>query len=416
MRSKIRELLQQRAGLINEARCVLERAEGENRDLNAEERQQYDRLLDDANGLSDRAQRLERQAALDEELEREPEGGHREPPEGRGGQPGETPEAREEERAARAFAAWLTGEEVRGEDLQLLEQRALSVGTSTEGGELVPPEQFVRRLIQAVDDRVYIRQWATKIPIVGAQSLGAPSLDADPADSDWTTEIQTGSEDSSMLFGKRTMTPNPLAKRIKVSNRLLRLAASSEDIVRMRLAYKFAVSQEKAFLTGDGNGKPLGVFVASASGIPAGRDVSADNTTTAVTFDGLMNAKYALKGAYWDRARWLYHRDVLKTIAKIKGGDGQYVWRESTRQGEPDRLLGIPVFMSEFSPSTMTAGNYVGILGDFSNYWIADDLALRIQRLNELYAETAQTGFIGRMELDGAPVLGEAFVRVKLAT
>lgn len=36
-------------------------------------------------------------------------------------------------------------------------------------------------------------------------------------------------------------------------------------------------------------------------------------------------------------------------------------------------------------------------------------------RLNELYADTNQVGFIGRLETDGAPVLEEEFVRVKLA-
>ena len=67
--------------------------------------------------------------------------------------------------------------------------------------------------------------------------------------------------------------------------------------------------------------------------------------------------------------------------------------------------------ISEFVPNTFPTGQYVGILGDFSNYWIADALSMQVQRLNELYAETNQVGFIGRLETDGAPVLEEAFVR-----
>jgi HK97 family phage major capsid protein len=63
----------------------------------------------------------------------------------------------------------------------------------------------------------------------------------------------------------------------------------------------------------------------------------------------------------------------------------------------------------------MTTGNYVGILGDFSYYWIADALDMQVQRLVELYAATNQVGFIARREVDGMPVLEEAFVRVKLA-
>ena len=82
-----------------------------------------------------------------------------------------------------------------------------------------------------------------------------------------------------------------------------------------------------------------------------------------------------------------------------------------------DHLLatGLQFFMSEYVPNTFTTGKYVGILGDFSFYWIVDALNLEVQRLDELYAATNQIGFIGRMETDGMPVLEEAFVRVALA-
>ena len=71
--------------------------------------------------------------------------------------------------------------------------------------------------------------------------------------------------------------------------------------------------------------------------------------------------------------------------------------------------------MSEFAPNTLTTGLYVGLLGDFSNYWIADAMDMQVQVLKELYAETNQTGYIGRLETDGMPVLAEAFARVTLA-
>ena len=32
-------------------------------------------------------------------------------------------------------------------------------------------------------------------------------------------------------------------------------------------------------------------------------------------------------------------------------------------------------------PNTFTTGKYVGIIGDFSKYWIVDSLTLRVQRL-----------------------------------
>ena len=67
-------------------------------------------------------------------------------------------------------------------------------------------------------------------------------------------------------------------------------------------------------------------------------------------------------------------------------------------------------------PNTFTAGKYVGLLGDLSQYWIVDALTMSLQVLYELYAETNQVGFIGRLECDGMPVDANAFARVKLAT
>ena len=104
-------------------------------------------------------------------------------------------------------------------------ERDLSAGINTEGGFLVVPETFVSLLIKAMDDEVIIRQLANVIPMTNAAAIGIPTLDADPDDADWTTELSTGGNDSSMAFGKRSMAPHPMAKRIKISQQLLRTAA-----------------------------------------------------------------------------------------------------------------------------------------------------------------------------------------------
>ncbi len=403
-----RELLERRAGLVSQARAILDGAEEADRGLDAEETAQYDALMSDALDLGERAKRIRQQEALTAEMDKsvnepvKPDPGD------------DTPEAH--------AARWLEeGRKKVGHFLRnweggtgTLELRALMSASDIYGGYLVTPMQFVQDMIQAVDDLTFVRQWATIQQVANAESLGAPSLDNDPADPTWTSELLTGSEDSTMSFGRRELTPHPLAQRIKVSRKLLRQVPSIEALVRDRLAYKFSVVEENAFLNGDGNGQPLGVFVASDNGISTGRDVSDGNTTTEIRFDNLINVKYTLKSQYWARARWMFHRDGVKIISKLKDGNGQYLWRESVRAGEPDMALGFPVGISEFAPNTFTTGLYVGLLGEWSNYWIADAMSMDIQRLVELYAVTNQVGFIARLEADGMPVLEEAFVRVKL--
>lgn len=406
-----KDLRGQRAKLFADARALSEKAEKENRDFTTEERTNYDKMLDDADKLKNRYERLENEARMAGELEQSQHA-----PIHTGQQPAdEQPQTGQQQRAngsfERRFSAWLT-RDYRG--LDQTEYRALQAELDTAGGYLRPPQEFINQLIKNIDDTVYIRQWATKYTVTSAESMGVPTLENDPADSDWTSELATGSEDSTMSFGKRELRPYPLAKRIKISKKLLRSVPSVETLVRNRLSYKFGITHEKAFLTGSGAGQPLGVFTAHANGISTSRDVSTGNTDTSIQFDGLINAKYSIKQAYWPRLRWLFHRDGQKQVAKLKDNEGLYLWRENVRVGEPDTVLGVPAFMSEYAPATFTTGLYVGIIGDFSNYWIVDALTLEFQMLMELYAETNQVGLIGRMETDAQPTLEEAFARVKL--
>ena len=404
MSKNLNALRVERNKIVLEARAILNVAEEGKRDLTAEESGKYEELMTLQATRGDAIGREERQIEAERtlsavEISKEVKTEDRTEPRGT-----------EEYRTAfskmmRSGVTGLNGEEV----------RSLSAGISTEGGYLVLPQQMVDTLIKAVDNAVLIRQMATVYRVPTAASLGAPVLTTDVSDADWTSELATGSEDSSMAFGKRELTPRPLAKRIKESGKLLRQVPSVEALVNSRLAYKFGVAQEKAFMLGNGANQPLGVFTASAMGISTGRDVSTGNTATAFTLDGLLNAKYSCKAQYMTTASWIFHRDAVSMLAKLKDGDGQYLWQASKVQAEPDRLLGRPVLMSEYAPNTFTAGLYVGIFGDFRNYWIADALDVQLQRLTELYAESNQIGFIGRMETDGMPVLEEAFARVKLA-
>ena len=127
-----------------------------------------------------------------------------------------------------------------------------------------------------------------------------------------------------------------------------------------------------------------------------------------------MNAKYALKQQYQAGAQWIFHRDAVKMLAKLKDGNDQYIWFPSVRDDQPDRLLGKTVNMSEYAPNTFTTGQYVGIYGNFNHYWITDADVLTIQVLNEVYARNNQTGYLWNFFGDGMPVIGEAFARVTL--
>ena len=431
LQEKVTTLKEERASLVFKARKIIDTAEGEDRGMTDEEESRYDDLFNDIGDFTERAQRLEGQIEQERRLkELGGDGGFRHELnngderglsydfESRGMQGmGDGVWVEEAWRrilqtgqgAYRAgFRDWLRRGQVNAE------MRALQVDLDTAGGYLTAPVQFVDQILKEIDNRVYMRQWATVFSVPSADSLGVVSLDNDPANPTWTHELNFGSEDSTMSFGKRELHPHPLAKYIKVSRTLMRKVPSVDSLVQERLGYKFGVAAENAFQNGDGAREPLGVFTASDDGISTSRDVSTGNDTDSPTFDGLIEAKYTLKTQYWPRARWMFHRDGVKKIAKLKDGEGQYIWTQSVRQGEPDTIMGVPVFMSEYTPNTFTTGQYVGVLGDFRYYHIADALVMEFQRLVEKYAATNQVAIVGRMESDGMPVLEEAFVRVTL--
>lgn len=315
-----------------------------------------------------------------------------------------------------AFNTYLMGGQRALTDAQY---RALQADNPTEGGFLVAPMQFVSGLLKGVDDMTTIRNFATVTPLDQAESLGVVSLDTDLGDADWTTELATGTEDTALRFGRRELRPNPMAKLVKVSKKLMR-QSNIDQIVLDRNTYKFGITQEKAHMTGSGSNQPLGIFTASAQGISTGADTTAASATV-IAGDDLINVQFAMKSQYWTRSRWFMHRLVLKAIRQLKDTTSNYLWSPGLgpggglTNGLPPTILDRPYSISEYAPSTIATGQYVAVLCDPTYYWIADALNMEIQVLTELYAATNQTGFISRMESDGMPVLEEAFRRLKMA-
>jgi HK97 family phage major capsid protein len=422
------ELRQSRAKHVHDARTLIDRATAEGRDLNTEEQAAFDKHHADAARVKVQYERLESQEAVERELgdsagRRTAAGApHVLAGAGRDGPVtlnvhGQTislaagsPGWERCQPAYRgAFRSWLGNGHVGA---------ALQTDVGSSGGYITTPEEFNATLIRTLNDMRWIRKLARKF-VTSAQSLGTPKRTAKMASFAWGSELSTPTPDSALKFGKRALAPHYMTGEILVSRDLMRSAAiNPEEIVNFEIERDSGELEEQAFLTGSGAQRPLGLFVASADGISTGRDVSAGNSTTAIGADALRNAKYALRAQYRNSPSigWIFHRDAVKQISTLKDGNGQYLWQNGVTAGDPDRLLNYPVNESEFAPNTFTTGQYVGLLGDLSWYWIADAFdGMDMQRLIEKYAEQNQVAFICRRKVDGAPMLEEAFSRLKLA-
>jgi len=439
MAEELKALLEKRAALVNQSREILDRNNNAGH-LPADEQAQYDKIFADVNTLTGEIEQRnsfdERRKKLNEadewgkqvekrNLDPNPPAGTPNP-----GQRAETPSTRGrcEKRKANpkhfdAFENYLhrniDEHEYRRAINPLLpvEYRGLLADTAGSGHDLIPPVEFIDQILIPRDRQVLIRKKATVRRLLKSTDGYQPTIETNPDDADWTTEIANVNEDSGLTTGKRELKPTILTKLVKVSIKELMVLPQVSELIADRLGYKFGVTEEKAFMTGNGSNQPLGVFTASVNGIKTAQDVMGSNTSAHVTFDGLQAAKFALPPPYWTNAEWIFHPTIMQDIATLKDTLGRYLWQPNTIVGQPDVLLGFPARLDVWAPSTLAADAYVGILGDFSYYHIADLVEpFSVQRLNELYAGNNQVGFLGREFCDGMPVMSEAFIRVKLGS
>jgi HK97 family phage major capsid protein len=191
---------------------------------------------------------------------------------------------------------------------------------------------------------------------------------------------------------------------IKVSEELLNDSVFNiEEFISTEFARRIGAKEEEAFLVGDGEGKPTGIFAATG-GAQIGATAAANN---AITADEVIDLVYSLKSPYRKNAVFILNDATVKVLRKLKDGQGQYLWQPSLTAGTPDTLLNRPVYTSAYAP-TIAAGARTIAFGDFKYYWIADRQGRSFKRLNELYATTGQVGFLGSQRVDGKLILPEA--------
>ena len=389
--SKVLELKEKRAKAWEAAKAFLDSKQGSNGLMSAEDAATYDKMEAEVVDFGKEIDRLERQAVIDAELAKATSTPITNKPNTQPG--GETKTGRATDEYKRAF--WNSMRNKNSYEIQ----NALSIGTDSEGGYLVPDE-YEKKLVEALEDEVFFRSLATviktssgdrKIPIVTSKGEAA-----------WIDEGGQFPE-SDDSFGQTSIGAHKLATMIKVSDELLNDSVFNiEQYISKEFGRRIGTKEEEAFFIGDGTGKPIGIFNKTG-----GADIGVTAATTSITFDDVMDLYYSLRAPYRNKATWLLNDSTVKAIRKLKDGNGNYIWQPSVREGEPDRILNRPYRTSIYVPE-LAAGNRVMAFGDYSYYWIADRQGRSFKRLNELFATTGQVGFLASERVDGKLILSEA--------
>ena len=390
--NKILELRSKRNTLWEQTKAFLEEHRGENGLVASDAVEQYNRMAQEVKDLGAEIERLEQQAQIDAQLAAPTS----RPVSGK-------PMIMTEERAAtktgtkeytEAFWNMIRNRGNYGEV-----HNALSVGEDSEGGFTVPDE-FERKLVEALEGNNIFRGMATVI----RTSSGTRKIPIaeDTGEASWIDEGEEIPE-SDTTFGQTMLSAYKLGTMIKISNELLNDSAFDlASYIARRFGVRMGNAEERAFITGDGVGKPLGLLddAGAKIGVTAAK-------TTAISFDEVFQLYYALKAPYRKKAEFLCSEALVLQLMTIKDNNGNYIWKPGLDIGKPDTLLNRPLKTSAFMPE-VAAGNKVMAFGDYSYYWIADRQNRTFRRLNELYARTDQVGFLTTQRVDGKLILPEA--------
>ena len=389
----INELRAKRNQLWEGTKAFLESHRNEKGVLSAEDDAAYTRMEQDIADLGKEITRMERQEAMDAELNKPVNKPLTARPES----------VKEDTKTGTASdvykkAFWENTRSKEGVTPEL--KNALSEGTDSEGGYLVPDE-FERTLIKGLEQATVIRHHAHvittssgshKIPIVASHGSAA-----------WLDEGGQYTE-SDEVFGQVQLDAHKVGTIIKVSEELLQDSAFDlESYITSEFTRRIGNKEEEAFLTGNGTGKPTGILDATAGGQVGVTTAS----STAITADEVIDLFHSLKAPYRQNAVWILNDSTVKAIRKLKNGAGDYLWQPALKDGDVPTILGRPYFTTPYAPE-IAAGAKTIVFGDLSYYWIGDRTGITFKRLNERFADYGQVGFLAYKRLDGKTVLPEA--------
>lgn len=389
----INELRAKRSQIWEGAKAFLESHRNDKGVLSAEDDAAYTRMEQDIADLGREIERMERQEAMDAQLNLPVNQRITEKPDS---QKQDVKTGRASDAYKKAF--WAQARSRAGATPEV--RNDLQVGTDSEGGYLVPDE-YEHTLVQSLNEENFIRAHARvittsnglhKIPVVAAHGTAA-----------WMEEedAYTASDET---FGQVNLDAHKVGTLIKVSEELLQDAAFDlEAYMTDEFTRRIGDKEEDAFLNGNGTHKPTGILNATG-----GAEVGVTTASaTAITADEIIDLFHSLKAPYRKNAIWVLNDSTVKAIRKLKNGAGEYLWQPAIKDGEVNTILGRPYFTSAFAPE-IEAGAKVIAFGDFDYYWIGDRQGISFKRLNELYAGNGQVGFLASKRLDGKLVLPEA--------
>jgi HK97 family phage major capsid protein len=305
--------------------------------------------------------------------------------------------------------------------------KALTEGSDTAGGFLVPAETMAKLLVKdpaptslaANVSVLNCSRDSLNIPKVNYAAGGAVAAANSQYSSGmrvtWTGEqpaAATTARVTAPVFGQTNIPIYTCMMSLLLTNDFIEDAAIDvQGWIRDKFTEAVGLLDEDMILNGTGANQPLGLV--SSTYATVDQEIFGKIRSTAIGASSAITVlieqlPFKLPEQYHGSAKWCFNlaSSGLK-IFQLKDTDGRTLfggglYDMSNANGSWKQLLGFPVITSALAPS-QGANLFPVYFGDFKGYSLVRRVGFSVQVLNETYAETNAKCLLGRYRIGGAP-------------
>ena len=380
--SKHNELRGQRAELLKQADAIVSAAQNENRNLSTDEVTKFNKIDAAANELRDQFTAMERNIELQKEaaaksVSKEPKKLDR--------------SASFEKYLRKGFGA------LNAEERNILSRGTATqvVGTDALGGYGVP-QGFSGEVDIALAFTGELERLARAFNTESGNLVPYPTNNDTATDAVLTAEAAE-STIQDLTLGVVNLNAYKYTSLVKVSEELMQDAGFDlTGFVIEQLGERIARATNSAFTVGTGSSQPSGIVTGSTLGKTAA-------SATAITSGEILDLIYSVNKAYRNSASFgLLMNDSTVAAVRALGlsvTNDFPVFVPSMAIGEPDRIMGIPVYVNNDILEISTGAKSI-ICGDMSKFIVRSAGNVVVERIDEQYKSAGITAFRAKVRKD----------------
>ncbi len=292
-------------------------------------------------------------------------------------------------------------------DLEALEKKAITLNNGDASGGFLVPETWEVGIRDDLRTLSPIRSRSTVIQVSSDDYRYLKNLRG--LQTGWVGETDARPETATPTLSETKVPMGEIYANPAASQRALDDAFFDlEGWLNQNISEEFAIEENKAFVTGNGINKPMGIL--ATAGLPT---VASGAAAAISNPDVIVEMIYKMSAAYRSGAAFYGNGATTAGLRKLKDGQGNYIWQPGLVAGTPATLGGYEQVELEDMPA-VAAGAFPMFFANLrQGYMIADRIGIRT--LRDPYTHKPFVHFYATKRVGGMVQDPKAFVVLKVA-